>query len=539
TAVYNIPHTFRLSGEVSAAVLARIFNEVVRRHEALRTTFAVVEGRPHQAIAAELELTLPVVDLGRLPERQQETEARRRATEEARRPFDLARGPLLRVTLLRLTTSHVVLVTLHHIVSDFWSFGVLLNEVAVLHGAFSRGEGSPLPELPVQYADYAHWQRRWLTAEVLDAELGYWREQLAGAPQLPELPTDRPRPAMQTFNGRFLPVSLSNDLAGGLTALAQGQGATRFMMLVAAFKVLLSRWSAQTDVVVGSPIAGRTRKEIEGLIGFFVNTLVLRTDLSGNPTFQELLGRIRQVALDAYAHQNLPFERLVEELAPQRDLGSNPLFQVMFVLQNTRQQESVEIPELSLTPMSAEAGMAKFDLTLVLTDDWRGGVLEYNTDLYDATTMQRLLAHFDRLLREVAEDPEQRLAELVLLSAAERHQLLAGWNDTGAPWPRVDVVVELFTAQATRTPERVALVFGAEQVSYRELERRSNRVAHYLRDRYAGPLGAGPEVPVGMAIERSVDLVVAMFGIFKSGGFLVPLDRSLPAERLAFIIEDA
>ncbi|MCP4656406.1 MAG: AMP-binding protein, partial [bacterium] len=533
--LYNIYHAVPLGGTVSPVVLARIFNEVVRRHEVLRTTFAMLEGRPLQVIAAELELPLPEVDLQGLPERDREAETWRLARREARLPFDLGRGPLVRITLVRLAAEYqMVLMTMHHIVSDGWSRGVLMNEVTALREALSRGETAPpLPELPIQYADFACWQRQWLEGEVLEAELGYWREQLAGVPQRLELPTDRPRPVMQTFSGRHLPVPLSEELAGGLPALGRQQGATRFMTFLAAFKALLSRWTGQTDVVVGTPIAGRTRKEMEGLIGFFVNTLVLRADLSRNPTFRELLARVRQVALDGYAHQDLPFERLVEELAPERDLGTNPLFQVMFVLQNAP-STGVELPEVTVGTMGVEGGTAKFDLTLFLRESGLGGTLEYNTDLFDATTMARLAAQFARLLGGIVEDPERRLADLPLLSAAERHQLLEAWNDTGAPSPRAAGVAELFRAQAVRTPERVALVLGAEQVSYRGLEGCSNRVAHYLRT-----LGVGPEVPVGMAIERSIDLIVAMLGVFKSGGFLVPLDRSLPAERLGFIIEDA
>ncbi|MCP4661235.1 MAG: amino acid adenylation domain-containing protein, partial [bacterium] len=539
SATYNVPHTYRLSGAVSSAVLKRVFHEVVRRHEVLRTTFAAVGGRPRPVIAPELELPLPVVDLGRLAEAEREAEGQRLATAEARLPFDLARGPLVRVTLLRLAPEHqAVLMTMHHIVSDAWSSQVLLSEVAVLYQAFSQGEASPLPELPVQYADFAAWQRRWLEGEGLEVELGYWRAKLAGAPHA-ELPTDRPRPAIETFRGRLLPVSLAEELGAGLAALGRRQGATRFMTHLAAFKALLSRWSGQTDVVVGTPIAGRSHKEIEGLIGLFLNTLVLRTDLAGgtadrNPTYPEVLGRVRRVALDAYAHQDLPFERLVEELEPERDLGSNPLFQVMFVLQPSPQRQGVRMPDLDLAPMAVETGTAKFDLTLFLGDERMSGALEYNTDLYDATTMERLAAHLGRLLRGIVEDPERHLGELALLSAAERHQLLVAANDTAAPEPAVAGIHELFAAQVARSPEAVALVLGEEHWSYRELDRRANRLAHHLR-----VLGVGPDVPVGVALERSPEAVAALAGVLKAGGVFVPLDRSYPAERLAFMLADA
>ncbi|MCP4662641.1 MAG: AMP-binding protein, partial [bacterium] len=532
--LYNLPHALRLDGAVSPAVLARVFAELVRRHEVLRTTFAMEEGRPRQVIAAQLRLPLPLVDLTRLPEPERDAEARRLATAEAQLPFDLTRGPLLRVTLLQWAAeSHLVLMTIHHIVADGWSFGVFLNEVAALYEAFSQDHPAGLPELPIQYADYAVWQRQWLAGEVLEAELGYWREQLAGVPQRLELPTDRPRPVMQTFPGRLIPVPVSEEVAGRLPALTRQHAATPFMTLLAAFAALLRRWTGQTDVVAGTPIAGRIRREIEPLVGFFVNTLLLRTDLGGDPDFRRLLAQVRQVALDGYAHQVLPFERLVEELAPERDLGSNPLFQVMFALQNAP-RGSAELSDLVLSPLPAQQGTAKFDLTLFMSETGVDGRLEYNTDLFDATTMERFAAHFARLLGGIVEDPERRLSELPLVSAAERHQLLEAWNDTAAALPQVAGVAELFGAQALRTPERLALVFADEQWSYRELERRSNRLAHHLRD-----WGVGPEVAVGVAIERSVDLVAAMLGILKSGGFVVPLDRSLPAERLAFIIEES
>ncbi|MCP4662121.1 MAG: amino acid adenylation domain-containing protein, partial [bacterium] len=531
--LYNIPLTMRLNGAISAPVLERVLNEVVRRHEVLRTTFEAVGGRPRQVIAPELHLQVPVVDLEALPATVREGEARRLAAAEELRPYDLVTGPLVRCTLVLLSAEdQVLMLNVHHIAADGWSMGVLMREVTVLYQAFFLDRPSPLPELPLQYADFAHWQGQWLTGEVLEAELDYWRRQLAGVPRL-ELPTDRPRPTVQTFRGRYLPAALPEELCGSLAALAREQGATLFMTLLAAFKTLLSRWTRQQDIVVGSPIAGRTRREIEDLIGFFVNTLVLRSDLSGQPIFQELLARVRRATLDAYVHQAVPFERLVEELVPERDLGSNPLFQVMFVLQNAPVAEA-QLPELRLDPMPLEGGTAKFDLTLLMDGTGTAGLLEYNTDLFDATTIERLGAHFKRLVRGIVEDPERPLGELPLVSAAEAHQLLVDWNDTGAAPLGVASIAELVTAQATRTPERVALVFGDRRVSYRELEGCANRLAHTLRG-----LGAGPEVPVGMAIERSIDLIVAMLGVFKSGGFLVPLDRTLPADRLAFIIEDA
>ncbi|MCP4658527.1 MAG: AMP-binding protein, partial [bacterium] len=561
--VYNIPSAVRFPGTVPAGLLERIFNEVVRRHEALRTTFAAEAGRPHQVIAEELDLPLPVVDLRRLAAAEREAVARRLAEAEALRPFDLSRGPLVRSTLLRVAPDDQrVLVTIHHIVSDGWSMEVLRREVgALLAASFEDEAASALPELPVQYADFAHWQRQWLAGEVLEVDLPYWREQLAGAPPCLVLPTDRPRPAMQTFRGRHLGVGVppevdkwggspgggqmqgSPQLSEALAALSRQQGATLFMTLLAAFKILLSHWTGETDVVVGSPIAGRTHKELEGLIGFFVNTLVLRNDLSGSPAFDDLLARIRRGALDAYAHQDVPFERLVEELDPDRNMSFTPLFQVMFTLQNTPQtspQGQGQGPDTD--SLATESGTAKFDLALSLRDSAAGlhGVLEYNTDLFDRTTMERLWAHFELLLAAIVDAPGERIGELPRLTAAERHQLLAEWNDTAAgEKPAAGLIHELFERQAARTPEAVALVFADQRLTYRELDRRANQLAHHLRSLGIGGPAYRPEARVGICAERSVELVVALLGILKSGGAYVALDPGYPPDRLAFMQEDA
>ncbi|MCP4660170.1 MAG: amino acid adenylation domain-containing protein, partial [bacterium] len=541
--VYNIPAAVRLGTEVPAELLGRIFNEVVRRHEVLRTTFTAAGGQPRQVIAGELLLPLPVVDLEPLPAEARETEARRLAADEARRPFDLSRGPLIRVTLLRLgAADQVMLVTMHHIVSDAWSIQIFQRELTALYTAFSRGEASPeLPELRLQYADFAHWQQRWLRGEVLEAELGYWRVELAGAPQRLELATDRPRPAVQTFRGRHLGVALSEELSGALAALARRHGATLFMALLAAFKIVLRRWTGQEDIVVGTPIAGRNRREIEGLIGFFVNTLVLRSDLGCDPTCRELLERVRRVALEGYAHQDLPFERLVEELHPERDLSTTPLFQVMFILQNAPQQ-TLETTDLTTSPPAVEAATAKFELTLSLQESGSrvDGSLAYNTDLYDATTMRRLLAHFERVLEGIAADPERRIGELPLLSAAERHQLQRAWNDTHHVDPERVPFHELFEAQTDKNPEAVAVVCPPEEaVSYRELNRRANRLAARLRELGVGGSASRPEQVVGVCLERSTELIAGLLAILKAGGAYLPLDPEDPPARLAFLLEDS
>ncbi|MCP4656984.1 MAG: amino acid adenylation domain-containing protein, partial [bacterium] len=537
TAAYNIPMAVRLAGTVDAGLLESILHHIVRRHEALRTTFAVVADRPVQVIAEDLRLPLPVVDLGALEEPVREAESRRLTADEASRPFDLEAGPLIRATLLRLAQDdHVVLVNMHHIVSDGWSMAVFTRELGVLYDELSRGRSaSGLAELPVQYADFAHWQRRWLEGEVLERELAYWRKQLGGAPPRLELPTDRPRPAVQSFRGGGRPFALSRDLSASLAALGRRHGVTMFMTLLAGFQALLAHHTGRDDVSVGSPIAGRTRKEIEGLIGFFINTLVLRTDLRRDPSFRDLLAQVRQVALDGYAHQNLPFERLVEELQPQRDLSTSPLFQVLFVLQNAP-RETLELPGLTMTPLEMKGATTKFDLSLGLTEGGAGivGGLEYSTELFDATTMERLLAHYTRLLEGVVEDPQRRLSELPRLTPGEEHQLLVDWDETGGEAVAARSIHSLFEVQAERTPDAAAVVAGDRRLSYGELDRRADQLASYLRR-----LGVRPESRVGICLERSAELVVALLGVLKAGGAYVPLDPAYPAERLAFLLEDA
>jgi amino acid adenylation domain-containing protein len=532
---YNVPFAASLSGELSPALLARIFAEIVRRHEALRTTFAIRADRPVQVISPEVRVELPVVDLAELPPAEREARARRLALEEARRPFDLRRGPLLRLALVRLAArEHVLLLNLHHIVSDGWSLGVLLRELEALHTAFSRGRRSPLPELPVQYADFAVWQRSWLQGEALATQLGFWKRRLAGAPHLLELPLDRPRPAVQTFDGAVHPMTLSPSLTEAVRGLCQVQGVTPFMALLAAWTVLLGRHAGQEDVVVGSPIAGRNRREIEGLIGFFVNTLALRADLSGSPTFGELLGQVRQTALDAYAHQDVPFERIVEEVAVERDLAVSPLFQVLFVLQNAPVGD-LAVPGLQISPLALDTGLTKLDLSLTLGEGPAGlsGALEYNTGLFDAGTAEWLTSRFLALLEAAVREPGLPVTDLPILLPAERLQLLA-WNETEAPPASARCLHELFAAQAARTPEQTALVAGAERLTYAELAARAGGLARHLRS-----LGVGPEVRVAVCLERSPDLIAALLGVLAAGGVYVPIDPAYPAERQALMVEDS
>jgi amino acid adenylation domain-containing protein len=536
SSAYNIPAAVRLTGSLDVAALEQSLNEIFQRHEALRTTFAMVSGEPIQVIAPVKALTLPLVDLRQLPEAQQEAQVEHLATESAQQPFDLAMGPLLRATLLKLgEAEHVLLLTMHHIVSDGWSMGVLIRELAALYEAFSSGSPSPLPQLPIQYADFAHWQRQWLQGEVLAAQLSYWQQQLAGAQTVLELPTDRPRPAVQTFRGATQFLTLAEPLSQKLKTLSQRSGVTLFMTLLAAFQTLLYRYTGQEDICIGSPIANRNRSETEELIGFFVNTLVLRTDMSENPSFQELLGRVREVTLGAYAHQDLPFEQLVEALQPERNLSHQPLFQVMFVLQNAP-MSALELPDLTLSSLEMESSTAKFDLTLSIEDTEQGlvGSLEYNTDLFDAATISRMLEHFQTLLEGIVANPDQRLSDLPLLTQLERQQLLVEWNDTQVDYPKHLCIHQLFEAQVERTPDAVAVVFEDQQLTYGELNRRANQVAHHLRS-----LDVGPDSLVGICVERSLEMVIGLLGILKAGGAYVPLDPDYPSERLAYMLSDS
>ncbi|HEU4594169.1 MAG TPA: amino acid adenylation domain-containing protein, partial [Pyrinomonadaceae bacterium] len=533
---YNLHASLHLAGALDREALEKTINEVVRRHEVLRTVFPTVGGQPVQLIRADVPTPLPVEDLSGLDETEREAEVRRRAREEALRPFDLTCGPLLRATLLRVSEAeHVLLVAMHHIISDGWSMGVLVREMVGLYEAFTRGQGSPLPELRVQYADFAVWQREWLRGEVLEGQLSYWRAQLRGAPPLLELPTDHPRPAVKTSEGATHHLKLSPQLREDLAALSRREGGTLYMTILAAWQTLLSRYTRQQDIPVGSPVANRNRAETEGLIGFFVNTLVLRTDFSGDPTFRELLARVREVALGAYAHQDIPFEMLVEELQPERSLAHTPLFQVMFALQNAP-TEDLRLVGVRARLLEQSMGTAKFDLMLSLaeSDGALEGVLEYSTDLFDASTVERMAAHFQTLLRAVAEDPDRAASVLPLLSAAEQEQLLAGWNATATAYPSEKCVPQLFEEQAARVPERVAVVCGDEEMSYAALNERANRLARHLRK-----LSVGPEVLTGICMERGVEMIVGLLAILKAGGAYLPLDPAYPAERLRFMLEDA
>jgi amino acid adenylation domain-containing protein len=536
SAAYSMPMVWRLGGALDTAALERALGEIVRRHEVLRTVFSEVEGAPVQVVAPFGGFALPVEDLSALGEADREAAVVRRAGEEGRRAFDLSAGPLFQAALLRLgAEDHVLLLSMHHIVSDEWSLGVLFRELSALYGAYREGRESPLPELAVQYADYAVWQREQLAGVALERHLSYWRDRLAGAPELLELPLDRPRPAVQTFRGAHQRIELSLELLERLQALGRSEGATLYMTLLGTFQVLLSKYSGSDDVVVGSPIAGRTRAEIEPLIGFFVNTLVLRTVLSGDPTFREVLRRAREATLGAYEHQELPFEKLVAELQPERSLSHSPLFQVMFTLQDAG-GGGASLPGLELSGVGADRASSKFDLSLVLgaTPEGLHGGLSYSTDLFDHGTIERMLGDLERVLEQVSANPDVRLSELELLGQAERALVLEEWNRTERPYPRGVCIHELFDAQVRERPDAVALVWGEAELTYQELSARANRLAHHLVGR-----GVGPEARVGVMLERGPELVVAILAVLKAGGAYVPLDPAYPAERLRLMLDDS
>jgi amino acid adenylation domain-containing protein len=531
---YNQPKAIRLNGSLDVRVLQQALDHIVARHEALRTTFVSVDGIPLQVIAESRAVELPVIDLRQWPDTVRGAEVHRVLVETTRRPFDLSRDLMLRALLLRLADQeHILLLITHHIATDAWSSSVLWQELTALYRSFSSGQPCALPELSVQYADYAAWQRNWLQAEVLETQLSYWKNQLDHIPTL-QLPTDRPRLPIQSFRGGRQFLALSNDLAQALKTLSGQENVTLFMTLLAAFQTLLHRYTGQRDIVVGSPIAGRTRPEIEGLIGFFVNTLVLRTNLSGNPSFREVMGQVREVALGAYAHQDLPFEKLVEELQPERNLSSSPLFQVTFALQNVPRQ-ALEVPGLTLSSLQLDSGTAKFDLFLSMHEETEGlrASLEYNTDLFDDATITRMLDHFQTLLKGIVLDPDQRLSDLPLLTEAERRQVLLQCNDTKKDYPKDKCIHELFEEQVEKCPDAVAVIFEEKQLTYRELNRRANQLARYLQK-----LAVGPEVLVGICMERSLEMLVGVLGVLKAGGAYVPLDPEYPKERLAFMLQD-
>jgi amino acid adenylation domain-containing protein/FkbH-like protein len=534
--LYNIPQVFRMQGALHVDAIERALAEIVRRHEALRTTFPLRNGRPVQQIAPELRIPLARIDLSQLPEENREEQAEQCAREEATRSFDLARGPLLRATLVHLgQDDHLLAIVMHHVISDRWSMGLMTDELTALYAAFVEERPSPLRDLGAQYADFAVWQRHWLEGELLEKQLSYWKHQLEGAPAVLDLPTDRPRPAVQTYRGSTQRILLSEELTAQLRAFSQNQGSTLFMTLLAGFQALLSRYSGQDDIVVGSPIANRNHADIEPLIGFFVNTLAFRADLSGDPSLRELLTRVKEAALGAYCHQDIPFEKLVEELQPERSLSHNPVFQVMFALQNAP-LNALELPGLHLERVPVYTQTSLFDMAWFAIEVPEGLLLraEYNTDLFDASTIQRMLRHFETLLEGALADPERRLSEVSLLDGEERRRILVEFNATGTDYPSGLCIHDFLEQRAALTPDAIALVCDTQRITYRELNSRANQIAHYLVKH-----GAGPNVLVGIYSHRSADMVAGILGVLKSGSAYVPLDPNYPKERIGFILEDA
>ncbi|HST59994.1 MAG TPA: condensation domain-containing protein, partial [Longimicrobium sp.] len=535
---YHVPVRLRLRGALDRAALARALERIVARHESLRTVFVRVDDEPEQRILPVEESGFGLVEHDLRGAPHPEEEAERVVTREADAPFDLERGPLVRAALVRVADNdHLLVVTMHHVVADAWSMAVFTRELSALYTAFSQGQPDPLPALPVQYADYAAWQRRLVKGETLDAQAAYWTRTLAGAPELLELPTDHARPARQDHAGAVLPVELSRELTAALTALSHRHGTTLYMTLLAGWAVVLARLSGQDDVVVGTPSANRARSEVEELIGFFVNTLALRVDLSGAPTVAELLAQVKTRAMEGQRNQDIPFEQVVERLRPARSLAYSPLFQVMFAWQNRGGGRALELPGLQLaSAASASLVTAKFDLLLSLWEhDGRiAGAVEYATALFEQETVERWVGYLRAVLEGMVADEALGADRLPMLPQAERRLVLREFNDTRREYPREACVHELFQAQAARTPGAVAVVFEGERVTYAELNARANRLAHHLRG-----LGVGPDGRVGICVERSVEMVVGLLGILKAGGAYVPLDASYPVDRLRNMLEDS
>ena len=539
SASYNLPRTVRIRGPLNLAAMERAINELLRRHEVLRTSFRTIDGLPRLSVMPALKIVIKQVDLRDLPEQEPESQVARFALEQAKLPFDLAQAPLLRVSLLRIDSEdHVFVAIMHHLISDAWSMGVFIREIAALYSAFSNAlpddTPSPLPDLPIQYADFAHWQRAWLKGDVLARQIAYWREKLSGDLPVCELPADRPRGLLRTFNGATTSFTLPQHLSQSLKTLSLEESATLFMTLVAAFRVLLFRHTNQEDIIVGTPIANRNRSEIEGLIGFFANTLVLRTDLSGDPGFRELLRRERATALGAYSHQDLPFEKLVEELNPERSLNRTPLFQVMIQLQNTP-VEAESVADITLEPLELDTGAVNFDLTLSLADlrDGIAGTIRYNQDLFDPETISRIAEQFETLCESIVSSPDQRISRLRILRSSERDRIAFDLNRTGTDYPVPHALNLLLEAQAARTPDAPAVLFDQTQLSYHELNRRANQLAHFLID-----CGVRSDVPVAVVMHRSIEMVVALVAILKAGGAYVPVDPDYPPHRLALLLEE-
>jgi amino acid adenylation domain-containing protein len=536
SALYNISIALRLRGKLHVEAVEKALQQIVSRHEALRTAFVSEHGAVRPVIEKAVTLALPLLDLSHVETQEREQQAEAILIEEAQRPFDLRQAPLLRTQLLRMgSEDHILQITLHHIVTDGWSMGVLLQEFTDLYQAEIEGRTDRLPRLAWQYRDYAEWQKEHVRGELLEEQMVYWRKQLAEVPAALELPTDRPRPTTRSYRGEHYEFTLDQAATKALHVFCRKQRATLFMGLLAGYTALLHRYTGQADIVIGTPVAGRNREETEPLIGLFVNTLALRTDLSGNPEFGELLRRVRETTLDAYEHQDIPFEKLVEEFAPTRNSGRSPLFQTMLVLENA------PLPPVHLSGIEVRGKQlfnctSAFDLTLI-AQETSGGlacVFEYSTELFEAQTIHRMAGHLQRLLQHVTTKPESCITELSLLSEAEHHEIIELWNTTQAVYPRHSCIHELFEQQTAKSPDATAVIYANQQLNYRELNQRANQLAHYLRKQ-----GVREESRVGICLERSLEMVIAMLATLKAGGAYVPLDPHYPPERLQFMLQDS
>lgn len=532
---YNLNTAARLTGALDIDTLQRSINEIIRRHEILRTRYEIADGQPFGVVASDLKLAIEVTDLRGLPEADCESESSKISAGYFQRPFDLGQGPLIRASVLKLgERNHLLLLSIHHIVFDGWSIGILFRELATLYESYSVRKPSLLSDLHLQYSDFAHWQRERLRGETLSSHLAFWRDHLAGASTVLELPPDHLRPTVQSFRGARQQFRVSGNAAHSIKSLAQQERATLFATLLAAFDVLLYRYSNQDDITVGTPVANRNRVEIENLIGFFVNTVAIRVDLSGNPTFRQLLGRVRETVWDVQTHQEIPLEKVVEEVQPKRELNRAPLFQVMLVLQNAPLPQ-LKLADVTLVPMEIDNGTAKFDLTLYMRETGQelSACLAYNTDLFESTSIARMIGCFQMLLESIAANPDQDISTLALLTATERRQLLTEYNQTCEEYPRERLIHQLFEAEAEANPDVLALAYEDENLTYGELNRRANRLAHFLK-----PMGVGPEAPAGICMEPSIETIIGILGIIKAGGSYVPIDPSFPKERAEFILDD-
>jgi non-ribosomal peptide synthetase component F/acyl carrier protein len=541
--LYNTPAVVRLSGTLNVAILERSINSVIQRHEALRTTFTMENERPVQVIDPESEQTINVHDISSDPDVNKEDLALEIASRIVMTPFDLVSGPLVRFDLICMAAQeYIAVLNMHHIITDAWSLGVFIQEIGLFYDYYQSADDEEtivtdlLPPLSIQYADFASWQREWLQGEILDQQLTYWREQLKGVPPLLELPIDQPRPAYQTYSGGQVTFDMTDKLSEGLYALSRELGATLFMVLLAAFQTLLFRYTGSSDISVGTPIANRTRADIENLIGFFVNTLVMRTYLSGEQSFRELVDRVREVALGAYSNQDVPFEMLVNELAPDRDMSYSPLFQVMLVLQNAPQQSTEISTDLTLSPVEVHDRIARFDLTMsfVEMDGRISGSIEYNTDLFRFQTIERMAGNFQNLLSNLVAAPDQSIATVQMIGDGELKKLLVDWVDTSQELSINPVAHKLFEQQESLTPDAIALYFNGKELTYSELNSRSNQLAHYLIK-----LGVKPEAVIGICTERSIEMIVAIIGVLKAGCAYLPIDPAYPDERIEYMIKDS